>query len=94
MVSSGKVPLRLLTLVRLIVSASSFFVGIVFLLLKLFNWDAHSIGVAPLLIGIVCFSAVPLFCLGIVSGSIRVIFDHVRNRWLGIKKTELTFNNA
>jgi glycosyltransferase involved in cell wall biosynthesis len=92
MVSCSKVPLRLMTVVGLIVSASSLVVGLVYLMLKLIYWDTFAIGTAPLLIGMFFFSSIQILCLGMIGEYVGVIFDHARNRPLVIERERINFD--
>lgn len=91
MVSCSKVPLRLMTVTGLLVSAGSLLVGLVYLLLKLLYWDSFSLGMAPLLIGMFLLTALQIFCLGMIGEYVGVIFDHVRNRPLVIERERINF---
>lgn len=91
MVSCSKVPLRLMTLAGLLVSAGSLLVGLAYLILKLLYWDSFALGTAPLLIGMFFMTAVQIFCLGMIGEYVGVIFDHVRNRPLVIERERINF---
>lgn len=92
MVSCSKVPLRLMTVVGLLVSVSSLLVGLGYLLLKLVYWDSFAMGTAPLLIGMFFLAAIQIFCLGMIGEYVGVIFDHVRNRPLVIERERINFD--
>lgn len=91
MVSCSKVPLRLMTMAGLLVSAGSLLVGLGYLILKLLYWDSFGLGTAPLLIGMFFLTAVQIFCLGMIGEYVGVIFDHVRNRPLVIEHERINF---
>lgn len=92
MVSCSKVPLRLMTVLGLVVSSSSLVVGLVYLALKLIYWDTFAIGTAPLLIGMFFFSSIQILCLGMIGEYVGVIFDHARNRPLVIERERINFD--
>lgn len=92
MVSCSKIPLRLMTVIGLLVSAGSLLVGLGYLILKLIYWDSFAMGTAPLLIGMFFFAAVQIFCLGMIGEYVGVIFDHVRNRPLVIERERINFD--
>jgi len=92
MVSCSKVPLRLMTVAGLLVSAGSLLVGFGYLLLKLIYWESFALGTAPLLIGMFFFAAVQIFCLGMIGEYVGVIFDHVRNRPLVVERERINFD--
>jgi glycosyltransferase involved in cell wall biosynthesis len=91
MVSCSKVPLRLMTVTGLLVSAGSLLVGFGYLILKLLYWDSFALGAAPLLIGVFFLTAVQILCLGMIGEYVGVIFDHVRNRPLVIERERINF---
>jgi glycosyltransferase involved in cell wall biosynthesis len=92
MVSCSKVPLRLMTITGLVVSALSFLVGIVYLILKLVFWQTFSMGTAPMIIGMFFLASVQIMCLGMIGEYVGVIFDHVRNRPLVIERERINFD--
>ena len=92
MVSCSKVPLRLMTLAGLVVSAISLLLGLGYLLLKLIYWDTFAMGTAPLLIGMFFLAAIQMLCLGMIGEYIGIIFDHVRNRPLVIERERINFD--
>jgi polyisoprenyl-phosphate glycosyltransferase len=91
MVSCSKVPLRLMTVTGLVVSAVSFFIGMVYLILKIVFWQTFSMGMAPLVIGMFFLASVQILCLGLIGEYVGIIFDHVRNRPLVIERERINF---
>lgn len=92
MVSCSKVPLRIMTISGLLISAFSLLVGMGFLVLKLIYWNAFAMGMAPVLIGMFFLAAVQILCLGMLGEYIGIIFDHVRNRPLVIERERINFD--
>ena len=92
MVSSSKVPLRLMTVGGLVVSVLSLLAGFAFMLLKFLFWDSFAMGTAPLLIGMFFLAAVQMLCLGLLGEYIGIIFEHVRNRPLVIERERINFD--
>jgi glycosyltransferase involved in cell wall biosynthesis len=92
MVSCSKVPLRLMTIGGLIISAVSLLLGVGYLFFKLMYWNTFDVGIAPLLIGMFFFGALQVLCLGLISEYVGVIFDHVRDRPLVIEKERVNFD--
>lgn len=92
MVSCSKVPLRLMTVGGLLVSAVSLLVGFGYLILKLVYWGSFSIGTAPVVIGMFFLAAIQMMCLGMIGEYVGVIFDHVRNRPLVIERERINFD--
>jgi glycosyltransferase involved in cell wall biosynthesis len=88
----SKVPLRLLTLGGFTMSAISILFAVGYLSAKLLFWDAFSIGMAPLLIGMFAFSSVQLFFMGILGEYIGFIHTYVLKRPLVIEKERINFD--
>ena len=91
-VSSSKKPLRIMSSIGLISSVLSFIVGLIYLSLKLMFWNSFSLGLAPIIIGLLFFGSIQLFCFGIIGEYIGVILDYVRNRPLVIEKERINFD--
>ena len=92
LVKHSKIPLRLMTIMGLIISVLSLLGALTFFLLKLFNWYGYSAGVAPLLIGVFLFGGFQLFFLGLIGEYIMVIMKHVRNLPLVVEKERINFD--
>lgn len=92
MVSCSKVPLRVMTVAGLIVSALSFLVGLAYMVIKLIYWDSFALGTAPVLIGTFFLASIQLFFLGMLGEYIGVIFDYVRKRPLVIERERINFD--
>lgn len=86
-----KVPLRLAAFGGFILSLISFILGIIYLILKLIYWDRFPMGTAPLLLGVLFFSSVQLFFLGILGEYIGAIFTQVLKRPAVIEKERINF---
>lgn len=80
MVATSIVPLRLMTVLGLIMSVCSFLVGSVYLILKLARWHNFQAGTAPILIGMFFWGAVQLFFMGILGEYIGVILRKVTKK--------------
>lgn len=89
--SYTKVGLRLATFVGGIVSIISALIGIVYLILKLLNWDSFPMGMAPVLIGMFFLGAVQLFFIGFIGEYIMSINTRVMKRPLVIEEKRLNF---
>ncbi len=86
-----KVPLRLAAFGGFILSLISFILGIIYLILKLIYWNRFPMGTAPLLLGVLFFSSVQLFFLGILGEYIGAIFTQVLKRPAVIEKERINF---
>ena len=93
LVKHSKLPLRLMTISGLVISLISLFGALIFLILKLLNWNVYSAGVAPILIGVFAFGGFQLFFLGLLGEYIFVIMHHVRNLPLVVEKERVNFDH-
>lgn len=90
-VKHSKLPLRILIIFGLLVSAISIIVSIVFLFYKLLFWNSFNLGVAPIIIGFFFISALQIILLGLVGEYISVTLTHVRSLPLVIEKERINF---
>ncbi len=90
-VKHSKLPLRLMIIFGLIISALSIIVSMVFLFYKLFFWNSFEIGMAPIVIGFFFISAIQIILLGIVGEYISVTLSHSRALPLVIEKERINF---
>ena len=86
-----KVPLRIMAIIGFLMSAVTFLLTIIYLILKLVNWNAFSLGIAPIILGVTLFSSVQLFCLGILGEYIGAIYTRVNTKPLVIVKEKINF---
>lgn len=90
--SHTKLPIRLLTIFGFGLAILSFFVSIIFLILKLCFWSSFNLGIAPLLIGLFFFSSIQLFFIGLIGEYIISINTRVMKRPLIIEEERINFN--
>jgi glycosyltransferase involved in cell wall biosynthesis len=90
--SYSKVPLRLMTIVGLVLSGVGLMIAFVYLILKLMFWYSLDLGIAPLLIGTFFFASVQLFCIGLLGEYVGAIFEHLKRRPLVIEKERINFD--
>ncbi len=88
----SKVPLRLATMLGFLMSAVSFVMALGYLIAKLLFWYRYPIGTAPLLIGVLLFSSIQLFFIGILGEYIGSIHTQVLKRPLVIEQDRLNFD--
>ncbi len=91
--SYTKMGLRMATFLGAIISAISFIIGLVYLVLKLIYWDTFPAGATPTLIGIFFFGAIQLFFIGFIGEYVMAINTRVMNRPLVIEKRRINFEN-
>ena len=92
--SYSKVPLRIMTIIGVVMAAASVAISVLYLGLKLMFWDTFGLGIAPLLIGFFFFVSVQLLFLGLLGEYVGLIFEKVRNRPLVIEKERVNFDST
>lgn len=90
-INHSKVPLRMATFIGFILSAVSFILGLIYLILKLVWWYRFPAGTAPLLIGVFFLGSLQLFFLGVIGEYIGTILTQVMKRPLVIEKERINF---
>lgn len=89
--SYSKVVLRMATILGFIFSAASFVIALVYLILKLTNWDTFPLGTAPILIGLFLIGSVIIFFIGLMGEYILNINTRVMKRPLVVEEKRLNF---
>jgi glycosyltransferase involved in cell wall biosynthesis len=87
----SRVPLRLATMLGFVMSGLSFLLALVYLIMKLVFWYRYTAGMAPVLIGVLLFSSIQLFFIGILGEYIGTILTQVQKRPLVIEKERINF---
>jgi len=87
----SKIPLRLAAFAGFVLSAMSFLVAIMQVLLKIIFWDTYSIGISTLVVGLFFFASVQLFFIGILGEYIGSIHTQVLKRPLVIESERINF---
>lgn len=87
----SKVPLRLATMAGFLLSLLFFFVGLVYLVLKLVFWRDFAFGLAPVVVGLFFFGSIQLFFIGILGEYIGAIHTKVTKRPLVVERERLNF---
>ena len=89
--SYTKVGLRLATFAGAFISAISFVIGLIYLILKLMYWDRFAAGTIPILIGMCFLGAIQLFFIGFLGEYILSINARVMKRPLVIEEKRINF---
>ena len=90
--SYTKIGLRLATFLGGGIAIISLFVALVYLVLKLFNWNNFHAGQAPILIGMFFLGAVQLVFLGVIGEYILSMNQRIMNRPLVIEQERINFD--
>ncbi|BDA79168.1 glycosyl hydrolase [Leptospira kobayashii] len=87
----SKIPLRLAAFSGFVLSALSFVVAVMQVLLKMIFWETYSIGISTLVVGLFFFASVQLFFIGILGEYIGSIHTQVLKRPLVIENERINF---
>lgn len=87
----SKKPLRIATMLGMVMSGISFLVGIIYLILKLVNWNSFSMGTAPILIGMFLLASVQLAFIGVIGEYIGAILTRVTKRPMVVEEERINF---
>ena len=90
--SYTKVGLRIATFVGLITSGISFIVAMVYLIMKLSNWNGFQAGNAPITIGVFLIGGIQLLFLGLLGEYILNINTRVIHRPLVVEEKRINFD--
>ncbi len=89
--SYTKVGLRIATIGGLFCGMLSFMGAIIFFILKLIYWNRFAAGVAPIIIGMLFFSSIQLFFIGLLGEYVMSINTRVMKRPLVIEEERINF---
>lgn len=91
MLSTTKVPLRLVTYWGMFTAGVSALVAIIYFILKLIYWNQFNAGIAPLAVGLFFLGAVQLICIGVVGEYVGAILTRVRRRPMAVARKKINF---
>lgn len=91
--SYTKLEMHLVTLIGFFISFASFIVAIVYMILKLINWNSFSAGIAPILIGMFFLGGIIIFMLGFIGEYIVIMNKRIMNRPLVIEEERINFED-
>ncbi len=91
--SYTKIGLRLAVFAGGFFSLIGFIIAIIYLVLKLINWNNFPAGTAPILIGVFLMSSIQLFFIGLVGEYIMNINRRVMKRPLVVEEERLNFED-
>jgi dolichol-phosphate mannosyltransferase len=91
LVSHSKVLLRLSTLFGFLSAFISIVLGILYITIKILNWNIFMAGIAPLIVSIFFLFGILFGILGVIGEYILVIYTHVNNRPIVVEKERINF---
>lgn len=89
----SKIPLRIMVFVGFILSFLGSFFGLFYGILKLLFWNEFSIGIAPIVIGVLTFGSLQMFMLGLIGEYLISIQTHVRQLPHVVELERINFEN-
>ena len=89
--SYTKIGLRLATIVGFIISFLSILVALIYLVLKLCNWNSFQAGIAPIIIGVFLLGGMQIFFIGFLGEYILNINQRIMHRPLVVVEEKLNF---
>lgn len=90
--SYTKVGLRLATLLGFLSSGVSLLIALIYLIMKLVNWNDFQAGNTPLILGVYVIGSVQLFFIGLLGEYILNINTRVINRPLVVEEKRINFD--
>ena len=90
--SYTKTGMRIATFSGFIISFVSLLIALIYLILKLLNWDNFQMGNAPILIGVFVLGGIQLFFIGLLGEYIMSMNTRLMNRPLVIEEERLNFD--
>ncbi len=92
MTTYSRAPLRLMTMISIVIAGCSFVAGLIYLVLKLIFWSQFEAGVAPILIGALFFAAVQMLAIGLVGEYVGLVLLYTRRFPTVIEKERIGFD--
>ena len=92
LVQSSTLPLRIATVLGVIMSICVFIIAIIYFIIKLCWWDTYPIGIGPLIISIFFIGSVQLMFIGVLGEYIGQILSRIMPAPLVIEKELINFD--
>ena len=92
--SYTKIGLRLATFLGIGIAVISAVIGVIYLILKLVNWNDFPLGMAPVLIGMFFLGSVQLFFIGFLGEYILSMNSRIMKRPLVIEEKRINFDDV
>lgn len=85
----SKKPLRMVTLLGMIMSLISFLIAMVYLIMKLIRWNDFGMGMAPVLIGMFFLGSIQLLVVGVIGEYVGAILTRITKRPMVIEEERI-----
>ncbi len=92
LITTSTAPLKIATFLGFFMAELSFFVGLVYLIMKLVFWNSFTMGMAPIVIGLFFLGSIQLLFIGILGEYIGEILNRVTRRPLVVAKEKLNMD--
>lgn len=87
----SKKPLRVATMLGFIMSGISFTIALIYLIMKLINWNRFDMGTAPILIGMFLLGSIQLAFIGVIGEYIGAILTKVTRMPMVVEEERINF---
>ena len=94
LITTSTVPLKIATFLGFCMAGLSFFVALIYLIMKLFFWNSFNMGTAPIVIGLFFLGSIQLLFIGILGEYIGEILNRVTRRPLVVAKEKINMDDA
>jgi glycosyltransferase involved in cell wall biosynthesis len=86
------VPIRIASLIGFLVGGISFFVALIFLMLKLIYWNSFPLGTSPIIIGMFFMFGLIFIFIGFLGEYIGSIHTYLQKRPIVVEKERINFD--
>ncbi len=93
-VSYSLVPIRLATMLGLVLSGVSFLLSIIYAVIKLLNWSFQAPGATTVVVLILFFAGIQLLFLGIIGEYVAAIHGQVRRKPFVVIREKINFDRS
>jgi len=90
-ISHSKFPIRFAAFLGFLIGAVSFFIGLIYVILKIIYWESFPLGIAPLITGLFFFIGLQFIFIGVIGEYIGSIHTYSQNRPLVVEKERINF---
>jgi len=89
--TQSKAPMRLISVLGLVIALASLFVSFVYVGLKLLVWQSVDFGITPILFGVFFLGAVQIFLIGVIGEYLASMQTRIRNLPHVIERERINF---
>lgn len=93
LISTSTIPLRIATVFGCFMVVICFIIGLIYLIMKLRNWNQFSAGTTPMLIGIFFLGSVQILFIGLIGEYVGAIWKKLKKQMPVIEKETINFED-